>query len=218
MLHDVLFDVAHVNCSNIDRLLSIYQALYSDKYVNHHDIDNQLLPFLTGGKDSECWKSSDSFIKDYWNAGFGVPGNTKPATTVDTTAIRATLTKYLSDTYYWATNGVQQREALPNWPKNLSASWALHGRPTAPVVPPTFKLTALKIDDGVPELFSRAVELSDSAQQPLQIHDEAIEAPKVVELSQAVNFLLPAGAFEDPVSTDGPSIQITWNAHVKVRK
>jgi hypothetical protein len=175
---------------------------------------------LNGKTSTSCWKSSDAYIKDYWNAGFAVPGNKKPGA-ADAAKVREAITQYLSDTYYWATSGVFEKKALPKWPKDLSGVWALQKAPPRNVVPsaPVLQMTALTLDASVPQLFAREVTLPVKAEvtEP-QVKEVAIKPNSVLDVTRAADAQLPAGAFKDPVSEQLPAVQITWNAYVKVRK
>ena len=84
--------------NNIDRLLSLYQALYPTKYDTAFPKDDsslvKLLPFrdLTGKK---FYTSADSLVRDYRSPGFAMPGDV-PSSDDMKTAIKA----YLLKTYY----------------------------------------------------------------------------------------------------------------------
>lgn len=201
-------------------MLSIYEALFPDKYCNPDDADEELKPFLNGKTSTSCWKSNDAYIKDYWNAGFAVPGNKKPGA-ADAASVRQAIMQYLSGTYYWATSGVLKKEALPKWPKDLSGVWALQKAPPKNIVAsaPVLQMTALKLEAGVPQLFAREVALSVKAEaaQP-QVKDVVIKPNSILDVTHTADAQLPAGAFKDPVSEQQPAVQITWNAYVKVRK
>ncbi|KXT08107.1 hypothetical protein AC579_9209 [Pseudocercospora musae] len=215
---------------NIDRLLSLHQALFPDKYCNQDDIDTPLVPFLTGDKSpgSQFYKSSNPLVKDYWRAGFATPGNIDPGKVVNQAKVRTELKKYLTDTYYWATNNSSPKDTLPNWPKPLKASWALFGPKAEAIAKPVAQRTSMKIHSGVPAIFAQEITLApiamvaQAAQQVLptepQLHEMAIETKGVLELADTVNSLLPAGALIDVDDPNKLTVQITWNAKVKVKK
>ena len=87
--------MTHRDCSNIDRLFAIYQALYPDKYVSERKESSPsgaLYPFR---KDSgNYWNSND--VRDWTTLGFAVPGNKE----LDADG-RKELEKYLDENYHW---------------------------------------------------------------------------------------------------------------------
>ena len=76
-------------------------------------------------------------------------------------------------------------------------------------------MSALAIKAGAPELVARKVLLH--VESPA-VQDKIIEVSKVIELAHAVDSSLPEGAMTGPLSISQPPIQLTWNAHIKVRK
>ena len=83
--------------SNIDRLLSLYQSLYPEKYKKafpaNPGLKDQLAPFR---KDADkCYTSADPLVSNYWTPGFSMPGD-KPVENVEE-AVRG----YFLNTYYW---------------------------------------------------------------------------------------------------------------------
>ena len=68
---------------------------------------------------------------------------------------------------------------------------------------------------GVPELVARVVSLETDGPAT---QDKVIKTSEILEEVQAINSSLPEGAFIDPVAVKEPLIQVTWNAHVRVRK
>ena len=106
--------------------------------------------------------------------------------------------------------------SLEDWPKkdNIAASWALRG-PQAVNAAPVLHLKALAMKAGVPELVAREVPLEADAPA---VQDKVIKTAEILEGVRAVNSSLPEGAFKGPVAAKGPLVQVTWNAHVRVRK
>ena len=68
---------------------------------------------------------------------------------------------------------------------------------------------------GVPELVARDIPLEADAPAG---QDKIIKTSAVLEQVRAVDSSLPEGALEGPVAAKEPSSQVTWNAHVRVRK
>ena len=199
--------------SNIERLFCLHQAIYPDKYL---DGTQDLVPFLHESRKGH-WKSSDAWIKDYWNSGFAVPGTTQPQG--DLKDIRRQLTKYLVETYDWAANG--RPPNLKNWPRDLRGSWALFGPSAIPVSQPTVHVSAITTEQGRAKLVHRELTFapSDASEEAgPTIQDVAVKSDEVLELADKINKALPAGALVDLTEKDKPTYQITWNAHVKVRK
>ena len=163
-------------------------------------------------------------MKDYWSPGFATPGDAPLPQGTDQAAFKRAITKYLSDTYFWATNGGSPTASLPSWPKleNVKASWALSvnaPKPAAAVSAPTFQVSALTFQKNVPMLVSRS--LAVEPDKSFEVQDTTIHTAEIVEKTDAVNALLPPGAFLDaPPSApkSQPATQVTWNAKVTVRK
>ena len=130
--YDPMFWMLH---NNIDRILSLYQALYPNKWLTggaSSDPEAQLRPFRKDASDT-CYKSNDGQVRNYWSPGFAVPGDKQ----LDAAAVRENVKKYLTDTYYWADTTNPRPGQLANWPKknNLTASEALTGRPAPSTIP-----------------------------------------------------------------------------------
>ena len=68
---------------------------------------------------------------------------------------------------------------------------------------------------GVPNLALRDVAIEEGSPQ---VEDNIITTSQVVKKVQDVDSSLPEGAFTGPPNAKKPPIQITWNAHVRVRK
>ena len=83
--------------NNIDRFLSLYQALWPNKYLDEREARQELVPFKKDASRA-CFASKDEFVRSYWGPGFAVPG-TKP---LDAAAVKRQVTKYITDTYNWA--------------------------------------------------------------------------------------------------------------------
>ena len=71
------------------------------------------------------------------------------------------------------------------------------------------------MEAGKPELV--AIQIPLNADAPVA-QDKVIKTSEVLQEVRAVNLSLPKGALEDPVVAAEPAIQVTWNAHVRVRK
>jgi hypothetical protein len=194
---------------NIDRLLSLYQALYG-RNVGSEQVRNELFPFMKN-LERKCFTSADDAVKNYWSPGFGVPGSQD----VDTKIVQNTVKQYLTDTYYWATNNADGKNALPNWPKNLSGSEALHGTKAKTVATPHLELRALKLEAAQPLLVAREIPLE--AEMTPEHQDTPIKATQVMEHAAAVNDTLPDKVITAPEIESKPVMQI-WDAHIKVRK
>lgn len=107
--------------------------------------------------------------------------------------------------------------SLQAWPKkdNIEASWALRGAEARPKVNPVVHLKAISVVEGVPKLVAREIAL-ETAASPMQ--DRVITTSQILDEVRAVDSSLPGGAFPEPVSAQEPPEQVTWNAHVRVRK
>ncbi|KAI9706216.1 MAG: hypothetical protein M1820_004977 [Bogoriella megaspora] len=215
--YDPIFWLHH---NNVERLLCLHQAIYPDKYLDDGLAGEDLVPFLHENGDGSFWKSTDKWIKNYWNSGFAIPGATEPQ--ADFKAIKAELKKYLAETYLWAANNTPH--SLKNWPRNLSGSWALYGPSAAPVSASAVHVSALTIESGHAQLVHREVAFAvadpsdkQDASTPI-IQDTTVKAAEVLELTNKINKSLVAGALQDLTEDQKPTYQITWNAHVKVRK
>ena len=68
---------------------------------------------------------------------------------------------------------------------------------------------------GVPELVALQIPLEADAPA---VQDKVIKTSEVLEEVRAVDSSLPEGALKGPVTAKGPLTQVTWNAHVRVRK
>lgn len=203
--------------------MCLHQAIYPDKWLDNATAREDLIPFLHEKDDGSFWKSTDNWIKNYWNSGFAVPGATQPKG--DLKSIKTELKKYLAETYLWAANNTPHN--LKNWPRNLSGSWALLGASAAPVSAPTVHVSAITTQSGQAKLVHRQLAFnppetpSSSVAQDIRaptIEDTSVKSVEVLKLADKINESLPAGAFEDFTAADKPTYQYTWNAHVKVRK
>jgi hypothetical protein len=194
--------------------LCLHQAIYPDKYLNAQTTSEDLVPFLNeNGKG--FWKSTDNWIRNYWNSGFAVPGAKQPQG--DFQAIRAELKKYLSETYLWAANNTAPN--LKNWPRNLSGSWALKGPSAAPVSRPVLQFSALTVQSGQARLVHRDVAVASAeVNSSPEEDDTTVNAAEVEEVTIKIHESLPAGALENLTVKEKPTYQYTWNAHVRVRK
>ena len=91
-----------MNCSNIDRIFAIYQALYPSKWFSgrgDQTASTPLYPFLktrgTDSTDEVYWKSED--VQKWTNLGFAVPGSQE----LDANGIKE-LETHLNDFYNWS--------------------------------------------------------------------------------------------------------------------
>jgi hypothetical protein len=204
--------------------LCLHQAIYPEKYLDDRKASQDLAPFRRE-KDEKSkdkvlynfWKITDEWIKNYWSSGFAVPGATKPKG--DFKNIKAELTKYLAETYLWAANNTPH--SLKNWPRNLRGSWALFGSSAAPVSTSAVHVSAITTQSGHAQLVHREVAFATSDEQEVStpiVNDSTVKSVEVLGLSDKINESLPAGALEDLSEEKKPTYQITWNAHVKVRK
>ena len=75
-------------------------------------------------------------------------------------------------------------------------------------------IKAIAEEKGVPELVLREVPLESDT----PVHDKIIKTSEVLKQVQAVDLSLPKGAMLDPGAAKKPVVQVTWNAHVRVRK
>lgn len=200
--------------SNVERLFCLHQAIYPDKYVDEQTARKDLVPFLNENGQG-FWKSTDAWIKNYWNSGFAVPGAAQPQGDFQT--IRAELKKYLAETYLWAANNTSPN--LKNWPRNLSGSWALKGPSATLVSRPTVQFSALTIQSGQARLVHRdlALAVSDDNATPVE-DDTVVNSAEVEDVAVKIHESLPTGALEDLTAQEKPTYQYTWNAHVRVRK
>ena len=112
---------------------------------------------------------------------------------------------------------VSRSGSLQGWPKkqNIAASWTLHGASATPRSDPSLRVKAVSIVAGVPELVARKILLQANV-APVQ--DTAIKTSQVFEEVRAVDLSLPEDALEGQVTTQKLPEQVTWNAHVRVRK
>lgn len=213
---DPIFFLHHCN---IDRLLALFQAIFPDKYCDPEDGESQLLPFLNGKSDKSCYKSNDAWVKDYWRAGFAVPGNKQPDKNANPEAVKKTLIEYLTSTYYWATNGADPKTTLKDWPKPLAGSWALLGPDAVVAEKPVQQRTSMRMRAHVPQLVAQEITVPIVAPLAEPVFFEvAIEPEAVLGVADAVNFSLPAGALIDLEKPEIVTAQVTWNAKVKIRK
>ena len=97
----------------------------------------------------------------------------------------------------------------------MDASWALRGAEATPKADPFVHVKAISVVEGVPKLVAREIPL-EAAASPMQ--DKVITTSQILEEVRAVDSSLPEGALPEPASAQEPSEQVTWNAHVRVRK
>lgn len=200
--------------------MCLYQAIYPDKeypgkYLDDATARQDLVPFLHESGNG-FWKGTDPWIKNYWNSGFAVPGAKQPQG--DSSTLRKALTTYLNDTYRWAAN--KRSHNLKNWPKDLKGSWALLGPKAAPVAKSAVHMSAITTKSGHAQLVHRELAFAVPDNQEVlapTVQDTAVKTAQVLELTEKINNSLPAGALEN-LTVDEPTYQLTWNAHVKVRK
>ena len=85
--------------NNIDRLLSLYQALYPQKYNAAFPKSSpslvQLLPFRKVN-GTEFYTSADPLVSDYRSPGFAMPGDVNSSE-----GMKDAVEGYLLKTYYW---------------------------------------------------------------------------------------------------------------------
>ena len=89
--------ISHIDHSNIDRILAIYQALY-DKWAPESGRENEstkLYPFPKS--ESDFRMSKDIEIRDWTRLGFATPGDKKP---LDAGQLKD-LEKYINEYYAW---------------------------------------------------------------------------------------------------------------------
>ena len=207
-------------CSNIDRLLAIFQALYPDKYVSPGNAttkdangdpvvagDDQLYPFRKDSSDS-CFTSDDAAVKDWKKVGFAVPGDQSLSK-----AGQDQIAIYLRDTYYWATDATEPPKTL-SWPKDLSTVEALTGKPAPTTTTPTVAIKAMSVEAGKATLVARSLPLA----RKQVVHDKAIDPSISVASVQKVMQELPKGASHAPEKPEAPAKMRTWNASLRVKK
>ena len=105
--------------------------------------------------------------------------------------------------------------SLEGWPKVLTGSWALHGANAKIEKEPALEMNALTVKAGVTELVARSVPLKA---ETLTVQDHVIPESQVLQAAHAEDQNLPRGALTGVPSITEPPVQVTWNAHVKVRK
>ena len=196
---------------NIDRLLSLYQALFG-KNVGSAQASDELLPFVKSVDNGKrkCYNSTDPLVKDYWTAGFATPGVQQLATA----AVRQKAKEYLTTTYYWASQKTVVEGALSGWPKNLTGSEALHGDSATPV--PTSRVTISAIAGHgslQPTLVKRQILLHTDA--PPGPQDTPIAVDQVMQVAKSVNDALPHNVI---TATAAEGVIHAWDAHIRVRK
>ena len=76
-------------------------------------------------------------------------------------------------------------------------------------------MDAFSIEAGTLQIVAREVYLDTPE---LEVKEKVISASQALTLAKAVDSSLPHGALLIPDSVSAPSVQVTWNAHVKVRK
>ena len=221
--------------NNIDRVLSLYQALYAKNVEDQEELLKPLVPFMKSA-DRKFWTSDDNLVKTYSSPGFGMPTNPGGKLTAD--GIKAVVQQYLTDTYYWATTrGIREGakiKTLPGaeWPKNLKPSEALHGKDAVSVPNARVAMRAVALSDsGAPMLMARSVPVT------MQAHAEVENRPIMVsstmqKISDTID-TLPQDAVTVPAAEAKPSPQVpahqvvvgenkqplqVWDAHVSVRK
>jgi hypothetical protein len=87
-------------------------------------------------------------------------------------------------------------------------------------VAPAVHLNALSSQSGQARLVRRELAFIASDEQEVLapvVHDTVVKTTEVLELGDKISDSLPAGALEN-LTVEDPTYQITWNAHVKVRK
>lgn len=195
--------------------------MYPEKWLEGEDLVRELKPFTKNSK-RECWKPSDIEIREYWRCGFATPGVEKPKGDIKT--IRIELMKYVSDTYNWSSNNAPPN--LKHWPKDLSKCWALsEASPTAVDDSELLNVefTALKLDDTgeasiVNRTYSLATNSEDNNTRSISLQDRPVDTANVVGNRKSVLSYLPEGALIDYDQVSEAGTQMTWSAHIKVRK
>lgn len=193
--------------NNIDRLLSLYQAIYHKNVDDGNDeriqrVDNPLIPFVKD-QSMKYWTSGDGLVKNYWSPGFGTPGVSPMAEK----AVRDKTQEYLSNTYLWAQNNgpAEQRAKLPlGWPKNLSDVEALTGKPAKGSSRTTSTFQAIVSNNGIPTL----------------IQGMAAEAKPITvqhTMSRVAALAAEMPLLKTEAATNQQVIQV-WDAHIRVRK
>lgn len=112
-------------------------------------------------------------------------------------------------------NVIVRPGTLKDWPKKLDGSWALKGKDFDFANPGVLQMNAFSVKSGALELVAREVNLSTSK---VKVTDEVIPVSEALQLVKDVDSSLPRGALTIPASVSAPPVQVTWNAHVKVRK
>jgi hypothetical protein len=215
---DPIFWMHH---NNIDRLLSLYQALYG-KNVEGSLATRELIPFTKDAKTRKCYTSDDSTVKNYWTSGFAVPG-TEAA---KSGSVEKTVMQYLTDTYYWATDkGFKGDVPLPNWPKDVkNKSEAISGRAVKQNADARVLFTSISSKSASPKLVraSRAISASIAQDQPIWREEASVETQQVLSAVKAINLSLPETAMVPPDTSESLTsqepVQQIWDAHIKVRK
>lgn len=195
--------------NNIDRLLSLYQALYG-KNVDNPTAD-LLVPFWKD--DKSFFTSDDGSVKNYWAAGFGVPG------TQNITGVQKIVQKYMLDTYWWAAAGPNNKtKPLANWPKDLSGSTPLFGDKARPTSSSTMmELTSVVMEDDQPTLVFRQGpidQLTDSAAST----DITLHTASLLENAALTNKVIIGNDVVLKPEVQKALLSQVWDAHIKVRK
>ncbi|KAF2024335.1 hypothetical protein EK21DRAFT_117885 [Setomelanomma holmii] len=201
---DPIFWMHH---NHIDRMLSLYQALYPDN-VQQSLASGELIPFAKDAKTRQCFTSADDLIKNYWSPGVAVPGieASKPG------EVSENVKKYLTETYYWATDkDFKGPIPLPNWLKDVkNLSEAISGRQIKQRSDPRVNFTSISSKSASSKL------------QPLWPEEDSVSTQQVLETVSAINLSLPNTAMIVPdtlaAKSKSESVQQIWDAHIKVRK
>lgn len=194
--------------NNIDRILSLYQAIYGKNVgdggiIGDNQVNKPLIPFLKD-RDMKYWKSSDGLVKDYWSPGFGTPGGTP----MDAKIVREKTLQYLTSTYFWAqrSGDTMQRAILPEgWPKDLSDIEALTGRPARGPIRKTPMIRAIVSTNGVPTL----VRGLDADAKPITVQSTMSHVAALTPQMSALS--------TTAVTPVQQALQV-WDAHIRVRK
>lgn len=204
---------------NVDRLLSLYQALYAKNVDDTDQLNAGLSPFMKNAK-RDLWTSNDDMIKNYWSPGYAMPGN-KAA---DPKQIQDLVKLYLTSTYYWATTqGTLDKATAPtDWPKDLSRCDALYGGKTSSATNPRISMVGVSIQDGILNLVNRAVfplsaAVSTGAAAKIPMTENVIYPDQAIfGVSSIINNLFQNVLHVSP-TRQRPAMQV-WDCHVRVKK
>lgn len=123
---------------------------------------------------------------------------------------------YVSIEIFIKINNDSGKPVMPkDWPKkdNIAASWALNGNKAVQHPNPVLHMSVITLENAVADFALRDVDVRNGSLK----YENLIETSELLDNVETVNERLPAGALS-PGPARGPRIQITWNAHIRVRK